>query len=442
MTGSIEAALGPIESKEPWLQRALAEMAALMEGTEAAEALAGTQLYVVDYRNAPPSLLAGEFFTPNCAALRDHGAIIVNEAYLLECEAALRSFGLAGELLATPYLRSDEDLFGLVERTCADPRAYVTRLRALDGLPGRPEAERQSLEGLAMLAMFLVGHELGHLRQGHDQRAFGAFVDPAAPPEHRVGNAVVKLARHAREFARLGFGLPGFEKAIDETSEVGANEKRWRASLRELQINHQHWFEDEANADDHAATLMQQVLDRVAASDAERADRLLVCIVNALFAAALYQWQRDLGAFVGKLGLDRLSNTQELTLAMMQRRETYIHAAELFGDVHRFTLLRAILALNGWLHARGVLAAPLDRPLRRIEPPGERAPMDRLQAAECSQRELLLRIHVDTAVKIAHYGSATGWVLEKDRERGTPQLFVMQFESIAQSVARLRKMLT
>lgn len=441
MNRAIDTALAPLESTEPFLLRALGEVAGLMEGTEAAAALAGAQLYLVNYRHAPSAVLRGDFFTPNCAALRNADAIIVNEGYLLEIEAAVRSFALAGELLATPYLRSDEDLFGLVERMRTEPGTYVQRLRALDRLPGRPMADSHGLECVAMLAMFLIGHELGHLRQGHDQRAFGAFVDPAAPPEHRVGNAVVKLARHAREFARLGFGLPGFDKAINESSEVGADEKRWREALHDLQVNHERWFDDEADADDHAATLVQQVLDRVAASDEQRADRLLVGVVNALFAAALAQWQSDLGTFLHKVGLDRLSNTRQLSITMMQHRTNYIHAAELFGDVHRFTLLRAILAINGWLHARGVLANPLDKPIRRIEPVRERAPLDDDLASQCRQREVLLRIHADTAIKIANVGSATGWMLEKDKERGTPQLFMMQFESIAQSVDRLRTLM-
>ena len=71
----------------------------------------------------------------------------------------------------------------------------------------------------------------------------------------------------------------------------------------------------------------------------------------------------------------------------------------------------------------------------------ERAPLDDDLASQCRQREILLRIHADTAIKVANVGSATGWMLEKDKERGTPQLFMMQFESIAQSVDRLRALM-
>jgi hypothetical protein len=440
MNRAIDVALAPLESTEPFLQRALQRMVPLFAETQVAARLARAQIYVVDYRRAASDVLEGRYHTDNCAALLDEQAILVNEAYLLETEAAMRSFGLAGQLLATPYLRSDADLFGLVDRTRLDPRGYVSRLRLLDRLPGREDADAEAVDSFAMLLMFLVGHELGHLDQGHDQRAFGSFVDAEAPRETRLGNAVVKLARHARELARLGFNLPGFQKVIDESSEVGFNEKHWREVLRDIQLNHERWFADESNADDYATTLLQQGLDRAAVTDPARADRLLACLINALFAAAIYHWQRDLDVFLHKLGLERLSNAQDLALTMMQRREHYIHAAELFGEVHRFTLLRAILAIDAWLHARGVLRQPLDKPVRRIEPVKDRPALDGNIASECWRRECLLRIHVDTAVKIANVGSATGWMLEADKARGSPQLFMMQFESISQSVSRLRRM--
>jgi hypothetical protein len=118
-----------------------------------------------------------------------------------------------------------------------------------------------------------------------------------------------------------------------------------------------------------------------------------------------------------------------------------VHAAELFGPVHRFTLLRAILAINGWLHARGVVKQPIDKPVSRSAPMPARAPLDAGAASECLRREYLLRIHIDTAIKIANVGSVTGWMQEADEQRGSPQLFVMTFESIAQSMQRLQSMI-
>ena len=434
--------LEPLETRDPFLRRAMEALAQTLAHTDDVDRMGQVQLYVVDYRFAPAALTRGRYFTANCAALRDENAIVVSEIFLLETEAALRSFDQAATVLDIPYLRSDDDLSGLVTRIRPDPRRYVERLRRLAQLSGGHGAEDDPMVGqFAMLLLFFVGHELGHLDQGHDERAFGSFVEPGAPLEQRLDNAVLKLCRHAREFDHFGFGLPGFERALDEGSEIGASARAFREAMEDVDRNHAHWFGDETSADHHAAELVQQYLDHLAAEDPLGADRRLQQIVRALFAAALYQWQRDLGLFTDQLGMGRLGSAHELVVAMMRNREQYIYAASLFGDVHRFTLLRAVLAIDQWLHARGWIDVSLAAPLGRRAAPITWPDADRELRADCVHRSLLLRIHLDTAVKMAHVGCSTGWLKEKDVERGSPQLLMMQFETIAQSVNRLRRML-
>jgi len=60
---------------------------------------------------------------------------------------------------------------------------------------------------------------------------------------------------------------------------------------------------------------------------------------------------------------------------------------------------------------------------------------------EALQRYWLLAILMDTAVKIAYTGCSTAWMLDVDRARGTPQRFLMTFESIGSAVARLQQQL-
>ena len=436
----IDDDLAPLASTDPFVQRAVETMLPLLQGTDAASRLSDISLYIVDFRFAPTPIRKGRYYTDNCSALLDEQAIVINQGYLLEAEAAMRSFGLPGELLDTPYLRSEEDMFGLVERIRPDPARYVDRLRALDRLPGREIGDQEAVDGFAMLLMFLIGHELGHLDAGHDQRAFGAYVDPDEGLEAHVGNAVVKLTRHARELADLGFDLPGLNQVINESGEVGANEKTWRDTHQDTYSNHDHWFADEARADRYATVLVQQVLDQVAADDSSRSDYFFSSVVRALFAVALYFWQRDLGEFLHKLGIARLSNTKDLVFAMMIGRQPYLYGAALFGEVHRFTLLRSILAIDGWMHARGLKDEPLDEAVQRLEPLTDRPDMEQSTTRDCLQREFLLRIHIDTANKIAHVGSMSGWILENDIERGTAQIFVMNFEPIDRSVDRLKKL--
>ena len=58
------------------------------------------------------------------------------------------------------------------------------------------------------------------------------------------------------------------------------------------------------------------------------------------------------------MGGDGLPNSRSLSLAMAQSRETYVNAASLFGDVHRFTLLRAERAIEALIKSRSDMFEP------------------------------------------------------------------------------------
>ncbi len=117
---------------------------------------------------------------------------------------------------------------------------------------------------------------------------------------------------------------------------------------------------------------------------------------------------------------------------MMEGRERYIHSASLFGERHRFTLLRAALALETIIRARTNWfdRAPDQRSIWDDEP----------WLAQSLQRYFLLCACMDTAVKLATIGCSTRWMLDADARRGTPQLFVMQFFGIDHAVARVKQM--
>jgi hypothetical protein len=61
--------------------------------------------------------------------------------------------------------------------------------------------------------------------------------------------------------------------------------------------------------------------------------------------------------------------------------------------------------------------------------------------SQAIQRLMLLAIHMDTVVKLAFVGASLPWRMQRQTERGSPQLLLVQFEGLDQSVARLMKML-
>jgi len=318
-----------------------------------------------------------------------------------------------------------------------------------------------------MVALFFISHEIGHLVDAVDERSYATFLQPDAPLEHRVANAVIKLCRHADELAKFGFDLPGAQKAVDEDSEIREWERQLAKEIETLKTNHTKWFGDEVSADRQATELLTSYLNDLARSDPFLADQYRYVVVKGLFAAALYSWYGDLLLFGRKMGMDQAPDARTLMLRMMQERETYIRAASLFGEVHRFTLLRATLAIEAviragsdffdrkddsktiwWSRERADGDSRRDdtrkwwekifvwRPDQKVE---DRDVLRDWWQAESLQRYYLLCVMMDTAVKIAYTGCATGWILDVDRKRRSLQLFMMNFESIGVAVQRLRR---
>lgn len=471
MTPQIRPAIDQVRAlatEDEVLVEVAARCRQILATLEDANRVAGLEVLFVDFARAEKGVLESIYHTDSCRAVLDPPTIVVSAGFLLELEAAFRSFDLSESLLDSQYLRSDGDLFGLVRRIGDDPRRYVGRLRRV----GRLEPKRDRayiIETLTMTALFFIAHELGHLLDDVGDRNWATFLRPDAGLERRLANAVLKLCRHTDELAAHGFDLPGFDRALERDSDVRRVEQELGADLETLRVNHATWFADEVSADETGTRLLVGYLQRIEEDDPFLADQLRYVAVKGLFTAALYTWSRDLLTFFHKIGPDGTPDARALVVRMVESRETYIRAASLFGDVHRFTLLRGALATEAiirsgsdffdrpgdqrsiwWSRERTERDAPEEDRRKWWERlvvwrPDTEAAADRrtLRAwwlAESLQRYYLLCIHMDTAVKIATMGCSTGWMLEADRRRASPQLFVMNFEPIDAAVDRLRRL--
>ena len=390
-------------------------------------------IILVDFSEASESLRKSIYFVDNCKVLIESPSlIVVNAAWLLELEAALRSFDLAGSLLNSQYLKSDGHMFTLVELIGADPVGHLSRLRKLAPMQDKDEGT-DIVTQLTMLVLFFIGHELGHLLTQKGQRQFTSSLEPDAPLEQKVTNAVIKLCRHTDEFAKYGFGLPGFEEATQEESKIRQKEVGFRkemTSWRTLYENVTEWFGDEIVADRTGIEIMLNYIKDVKKEGGLAADLYQYLLVKALFVAAVYSWYKDLHTFSEKIGF-RILDSRTLMIEMMKDRRQYIKVASLFGDVHRFTLLRSNLAIESILKSE-------DWYEKKYLEQGQG--QDNLRTwwqSESLKRYMLLCIIMDTAVKMAYVGCSTGWILDADKARGTPQLLFMSFEPIDVAVRRL-----
>lgn len=443
---SIREELFAYDTTDPVVASVLEETWRAVSESEAAASLNELHLCLVNPAVASRELRASRYFTPSCQVLPPEKLIVVNEQFLLELEAAIRSFAQSESLLGCSYLASDAQLFGLVRRIQSDQVRYLLRLRRqTQRSAANADAEERLRRELMLVTLFFLGHELGHVRGGHPVGQFAPFVDPNAPLAERIEDAVVKLCRHVDEFAPTQFGLPGFERVADASSDVRRVAEEYRARDEGRYQRQEAFFINEANADEWANRITIAFLGTVAKTDPIEAERDLYLLARGVFVAALYTWYRDLDVFGRKLGIEKLNDAKGLSLAMAQSREQYVHAAALFGERHRFTLLRAALALEAIIRGRthwfelprdgrsiqcehGAQAIAADPAIRR-----------KWWLSESLQRYSLLCICMDTAIKIAHVGCATGWIRRADRKRGAPQMLLMNFESIDEAVGHLRR---
>ncbi len=154
------------------------------------------------------------FATENCLSIAgENNYIVVNERYLLEVEAAIRSFELARGFFNIPYLQSDEDLFRLVKSIDEDLDKLLKRLRRVSTLIGDQETEIGTI--IKMTYLFMIGHEVGHLLKGIGVHSFTSFVDPNE--EEAYGEIIAKTKRHVEQFEKLNFNLPGFANVSSES---------------------------------------------------------------------------------------------------------------------------------------------------------------------------------------------------------------------------------
>jgi hypothetical protein len=164
-----------------------------------------------------------------------------------------------------------------------------------------------------------------------------------------------------------------------------------------------------------------------------------------LFAAATYAWYKDLSAFLDKLDCGRTNDAKSLMFEMLKNRERYIQAASLFGDIHRFTLLRANLTIEAVMRARSSWFEE-NAETRSIwysrdpmSPPADFVSLKKWRLAENLQRFYMTGILMDIAVKISFIGFSTGWIKEIDKKRRSPQIFMMSFYSIPEELERLKR---
>ena len=440
--------LSEFQTKDRIIKEAASQARKIMEKFAASKVGKVVDFFVVDYNIAGAELLDKRYHTDSCKALirgNERPVAICNVTILYEIEAAIRSF-LQPKLSQT-YFTSDDRLFALVQDIGEDPHAYLKRIRSHQPAGCTPEVmDKQIIQQMKLIMILFFGHELGHIKDGLSGRSFINMLPPDAPLEHRVTEAVVRLCRHAEEFDRLGFDLPGFSDVIDVNSNIRKVELGFRKRLSVAYENSLQWYKSEVLADEFANSLIIDYLASIERTSKIKALEEQHLFIGSLFFSSIYFWYKDLYQFTTKASDFPITNSMQLAVCMMRDRDQYIKAASLFGSVHRFLLLRSHLAIENVIEKRTDFFKldPKKRTIwltkEELEVLGDEEAMLKTWHFSNLQKYYALAILMDTPVKFAHVGAATGWIKEIDKKRGTPQLLMMNFEPINVVMQRLLRM--
>ena len=433
------AELAPLESTDPVVQAVAKNVRAAVKDSGIEQEIPDLKIYFPDFSKKKFEAAKPAYYTEGCQSILP-SIVVVNASFLLDTEAAIRSFGLYDELFNTPYLRNDACMFGLVKRVREEGNQWLYKLRELE--QDKKSTQRSSIDELTLTILFFCAHEIGHLKDGIDAGQFVALLNPAAPFENRSANAAVKLRRHATEFQDYGFDLPGWKGAVDPQHEVFAATEKLRQKILEDDEKNVDWFKKEISADEAAVKFMIHYL-----KDQEPMRRWL--LIRGLFGASLYAWYDDFLTFCERMNVPRMGPKPMLSFELMKNPEIYIRAASLFGDVHRTTILRSTLAIQRILNAdvnngaeaqndntfRGRAFALWNKLFGEDKAGNDES--EQQWKAQSARRHLLLAIHMDTVVKLAYVGASMPWIKEKNPN----QIMLIEHESIDQSVGRLKEMM-
>jgi hypothetical protein len=429
------------ESQDPVVATSADATRRLLSSISEPAGVASVELVVADFDGASKELLDSPYFTPVASSFPHQSLVVVNANMMRELTFVADAFDRYKVLADVPFLAGDDLMFQLVHAVRSITRGEAARTSNEGQASTMPPSTVVKQVELAL--RFIVGHEMGHLFAGGKGGSFGSLPGEEAPIDERIELAVTKLGRHVDDFARHGLDLPLWEDIVARSSRMRQPERTYAESLGHEYTNLSQWFADEEKADTWGEDLLRVSLQATAASDPLQAHFERYLMSKALFALGVGSWYRDLLELGEKLGEGPLTSSG-IQSALLADRNNYIRLAGLFGEVHRFLLLRARNAIKRLFEEMPaeLWVGPEERRVRYAGawPPQTPSEDKAWLCSESLRHFWLLAMLMDTPIKIATVGVTMGWYRERIEAGGKPQLLFLNFEDIDDAWARVLEM--
>jgi hypothetical protein len=329
--------------------------------------------------------------------------VICNEAFLVELEAAIRIFEPGDRVM------QEEKLVTFVRNVSNNPERALKEIRADTSLSvASNQTDNHIADHMRVLLLFLVSHEIGHVLS-HDEVA--GFTPQTAATDERIEFAKANMCRHADEFNRNGFFLFGGSPDKQTWSDLMTkDDPELAARLRSLYSATSRAWDSEVQADRFAARTAQTYLETIDKANARLGAQEQQLFFETLFVASVYNWYRDLTAFADDACGGPFKNARAFQDCLTEDRRRYLQASRLFGETHRFMMVRSLQTLEGLLKGRRTsfwMAAPLRDGLNEQQADEARRSLGLLAARY--RFELLTNLQ-DTPLKLSMAGCEEGFV--------------------------------
>lgn len=200
---------------------------------------------------------------------------------------------------------------------------------------------------LVMAAMFVLAHEVGHLRKGTSRGAF-------TPARSRTPSTE-RICRHYERMAKLGLGVDAFNAMLAFAGPAPLSPEDEAVAAADVRT-----MDEEEAADGYAAERVRRLVDKLVQEGHVPLDVALgEYAFNTLSNVALYLWYRSLAPVLLPTCADLADQRFFVTRCMCRDRVSYMRAQQSFSSTHPPIYLRMRGVLDGILHKEDF--ARLDR---------------------------------------------------------------------------------
>lgn len=372
-------------------------------------------------------------FTENCTPrfFNKKNFILCNVEFLREAEIVIRGFEDG------TVIYRDVKMFDFIKTVLSKRKEnkYITYLRHEDTIEKKSHIEMH----LTLFMYFVISHELGHIVNGDQENNYQMLPLKKAPKglEKTEIFKTINICRHAKDINQEGIQ---FDAIFSDPTQ---NEKLLNEYTNKFPVEQkiiEEYFINETKADEFAEKVMVSYYDKQFKIDYYQGVEKLHIFLQSMFAYGLYQWFLDLYKFSINQCYIEPDNIKNIYFCLISQQKKYLDSAQIFGETHRFILLRVISLFKVLLNEKtDVLKSPQKYlfSINDLMKLSKKEQSFMIWMSGNLQKYMILSAVTDAAVKLSAVGCGYAW---RKSVGGGTRILMVDLYSLEDEMARLFKL--